>query len=146
MRLPIQRLDPAAIVPTRAHSGDAGLDLYALEDEPVVPGAVTTILTGIAVGVPYGHVGLIKPRSGLAARHGIDTLAGVIDHGYSGEVKVMLTTHADDSRWIKAGERVAQLLVIPIAYATPQVVDALPGSAQGTGGFGSTDRKETPDA
>lgn len=140
MRLPIQRLDPAAIVPTRAHSGDAGLDLYALEDARIVPGDGTSIFTGIAVAVPYGHVGLIKPRSGLAARHGIDTLAGVIDHGYTGEVQVLLTTHSDTSRWIKAGERVAQLLVIPIAYATPQVVDALPGSARGTGGFGSTGR------
>lgn len=142
MRLPIQRLDPAAIIPTRAHSGDAGLDLYALEDEPVVPGAVTAIATGIAVAIPYGHVGLIKPRSGLAARHGIDTLAGVIDHGYTGEVQVLLTTHSTENRWVKAGERVAQLLVVPIAYATPQVVDALPGSARGDGGFGSTDRKE----
>ena len=138
MRLPIQILDPAAIVPTRAHSGDAGLDLYALEDARIVPGDGTAIVTGIAVAIPYGHVGLIKPRSGLAARHGIDTLAGVIDHGYSGEVKVLLTTHSDTSRWIKAGERVAQLLVVPIAYATPQVVDALPGSARGNGGFGSS--------
>lgn len=146
MRLPIQRLDPAAIVPTRAHSGDAGLDLYALEDAPVIPGDGTAIATGIAVAIPYGHVGLIKPRSGLAVRHGIDTLAGVIDHGYTGEVKVLLTTHSETSRWIKAGERVAQLLVVPIAYATPQVVDALPGSARGNGGFGSTDQKETSDA
>ena len=146
MRLPIQRLDPDAIIPTRAHSGDAGLDLYALEDEPVVPGAITAIVTGIAVAIPFGHVGLIKPRSGLAARHGIDTLAGVIDHGYTGEVKVLLTTHLFARRWVKSGERVAQLLVVPIAYANPQVVDALPGSARGTGGFGSTDRKETPDA
>lgn len=146
MRLPIQRLDPAAIVPTRAHSGDAGLDLYALEDAPVAPGGLTTIWTGIAVGIPYGHVGLVKPRSGLAASHGIDTLAGVIDHGYTGEVKVLLTTHADTSRWVISGERVAQLLVVPIAYATPQVVDALPGSARGNGGFGSTDRKENNDA
>ena len=140
MRLPIQILDTAAIVPTRAHSGDAGLDLYALEDEPVVPGAVTTILTGIAVAIPYGHVGLIKPRSGLAARHGIDTLAGVIDHGYTGEVQVLLTTHATPTRWVISGERVAQLLVIPITYTTTQVVDALPGSARGHGGFGSTGR------
>lgn len=146
MRLPIQRLDPAAIIPTRAHSGDAGLDLYSTEDEPVVPGAITTIRTGIAVGIPYGHVGLIRPRSGLAARHGIDTLAGVIDHGYTGEVQVVLATHSPIGRWIKAGERVAQLLVVPIAYATPQVVDALPGSARGNGGFGSTDRKENNDA
>lgn len=138
MRLPIQRLDPAAIVPTRAHSGDAGLDLHALEDARVAPGGVTTIRTGLAVGIPYGHVGLIKPRSGLAARHGIDTLAGVIDHGYTGEVQVLLTAHSPVGRLIKAGERVAQLLVIPIAYATPQVVDALPGSARGNGGFGST--------
>ena len=141
MRLPIQRLDPAAIVPTRAHSGDAGLDLHALRDARVAPGAVITVLTGIAVAIPYGHVGLIKPRSGLATRHGIDTLAGVIDHGYSGEVRVLLTTHSTDSRWVKAGERVAQLLVVPIAYTTPQVVDALPTSARGDGGFGSTDRK-----
>ena len=146
MRLPIQRLDPSAVIPARAHSGDAGLDLHALEDAPIKPGILTTIHTGIAVGIPYGHVGLIKPRSGLAARHGIDTLAGVIDHGYTGVVKVLLTTHSETSRWIKAGERVAQLLVIPIAYATPQVVDALPGSARGNGGFGSTDRKENNDA
>lgn len=140
MRLPIQRLDPAAIIPTRAHSGDAGLDLYALEDARVTPGAVTTILTGIAVAIPYGHVGLIKPRSGLAARHGIDTLAGVIDHGYTGEVQVLLTTHSTPTRWVISGERVAQLLVVPVPYATPQVVDALPGSARGAGGFGSTGR------
>lgn len=146
MRLPIQRLDPAAIIPTRAHSGDAGLDLYALEDALVKPGALTTIYTGIAVAIPYGHVGLIKPRSGLAASHGIDTMGGVIDHGYTGEVKVLLTIHASCIRWVKSGERVAQLLVVPIAYANPQVVDALPGSARGNGGFGSTDRKETPDA
>ena len=141
MRLPIQRLDPAAIIPTRAHSGDAGLDLYALEDEYVTTGVVTTIHTGLAVGIPYGHVGLIWPRSGLAVRSGIDTLAGVIDHGYTGEVQVLLTTHSDSRGWIKAGERVAQLLVVPIAYATPQVVDALPGSARGDGGFGSTDEE-----
>lgn len=146
MRLPIQRLDPAAIIPTRAHSGDAGLDLYATEDAPIKPGTLTAIVTGIAVGIPYGHVGLIKPRSGLAARSGIDTLAGVIDHGYTGEVQVLLTTHSNSRGWVKAGERVAQLLVIPVAYATPQVVDALPGSARGNGGFGSTDQKETPDA
>lgn len=141
MRLPIQILDPAAIIPDRAHSGDAGLDLYALEGAGVVTGAIVTIRTGLAVGVPYGHVGLIRPRSGLAARHGIDTLAGVIDHGYTGEIKVLLTTHASCIRWVKSGERVAQLLVIPISYANPQVVDALPGSARGDGGFGSTDEE-----
>ena len=138
MRLPIQRLDPGAIIPTRAHSGDAGLDLHATEDARVVIGAITTIRTGLAVAIPYGHVGLIRPRSGLAARHGIDTLAGVIDHGYTGEVEVLLTTHATPTRWVISGERIAQLLVIPIAYATPQVVDALPNSARGQGGFGST--------
>lgn len=140
MRLPIQRLDPSATIPTRAHPGDAGLDLYTLRDASVAPGGITTIRTGIAVGIPYGHVGLIKPRSGLAARHGIDTLGGVIDHGYTGEVQVLLTTHATPTRWVIAGERIAQLLVVPIAYANPQVVDALPDSARGDGGFGSTGR------
>ena len=146
MRLPIQRLDPAAIIPTRAHSGDAGLDLYAFEDAYVAPEEITIVLTGVAVSIPFGHVGIIKPRSGLAVRSGIDTLAGVIDHGYTGEVQVLLTTHSNSRGWVKAGERVAQLLVVPIAYATPQVVDALPGSARGHGGFGSTDTEETPDA
>lgn len=138
MRLPIQRLDPAAIIPTRAHSGDAGLDLHALRDTRVAPGAVITVLTGIAVGIPYGHVGLIKPRSGLAARHGIDTLAGVIDHGYTGEVQVLLTTHSTDSRWVKAGERVAQLVLLPIA--TPTVIEfaTLESTPRGEKGFGST--------
>lgn len=138
MRLPIQLLDPAAIIPTRGHPGDAGLDLYASKDAYVAPEAITIALTGIAVDIPFGHVGLIKPRSGLAERSGVDTLAGVIDHGYTGEVQVLLTTHSNARGWIKPGERVAQLLVVPIAYANPVVVDSLPGSARGDAGFGST--------
>lgn len=149
MRLPIQRLDPAAIVPTRAHSGDAGLDLTALHAVTIPRGTHRAVRTGIAVAIPYGHVGDVRPRSGLARRHGLTVLnsPGTIDHGYTGEVVVLLANLTGSmTATIQAGDRIAQMVVVPIAYATPQVVDALPGSARGNGGFGSTDRKETPDA
>jgi dUTP pyrophosphatase len=148
MRLPIQLLDPDAIVPTRAHSGDAGLDLYALEDtsnsqvlmDPSRRGYVLPVRTGIAVSIPYGHVGLINPRSGMALRGiTVANAPGTIDHGYTGELIVLLVNITDlHTVSVSAGDRIAQLVVAPIAYATPQVVDALPGSARGTGGFGST--------
>ena len=143
MRLPIQRLDPAAVIPTRGHPGDAGLDLTALHDVSIPRGTHRAVRTGIAVGIPFGHVGDVRPRSGLAARHGLTVLntPGTIDHGYTGEVVVLLENATGSmTATIKAGDRIAQLVVTPIAYATPVEVDALPGSARGAGGFGSTGR------
>lgn len=144
MRLPIQRLDPAATIPTRAHSGDAGLDLTALHAVSIPRGTHRAVRTGIAVGVPYGHVGDVRPRSGLARRHGLTVLnsPGTIDHGYTGEIVVLLANlTGSTTATLAAGDRIAQLLITPIAYATPLVVDALPDSARGKGGCGSTGRQ-----
>lgn len=141
MRLPIQRLDPAATIPVRAHAGDAGLDLTALHAVSIPRGTHRAVRTGIAVAVPYGHVGDVRPRSGLARRHGLTVLnsPGTIDHGYTGELVVLLANiTGSTTATIAAGDRIAQLVITPIAYAEPVVVDALPGSARGQGGFGST--------
>lgn len=143
MRLPIQRLDPAATLPARAHPGDAGLDLTALHDVSIPRGTHRAVRTGIAVGIPFGHVGDIRPRSGLAARHGLTVLntPGTIDHGYTGELVVLLANLTGaTTATIKAGDRIAQLVVSPIVYAVPVEVDALADSARGAGGFGSTGR------
>jgi dUTP pyrophosphatase len=141
--LPVRRLDPAAILPRRAHPGDAGLDLFALEACTLRPGERAMVRTGIAVELPPGHAGLVVPRSGLAARHGISVVnaPGLIDAGYRGEVKVLLlNTDREAAFEVQPGERIAQLVVTPVA--TPQVVEAaeLAQSARGDGGFGSTGR------
>lgn len=141
MRLPIQRLDPAAILPTRAHSGDAGLDLTALHAVTIPRGTHRAVRTGIAVGIPYGHVGDVRPRSGLARRHGLTILnsPGTIDHGYTGEVVVLLANLTGSmTATIKAGERIAQMVLLPIA--TPTVIEfaTLESTPRGEKGFGST--------
>ena len=141
MRLPIQRLDPAATIPTRAHSGDAGLDLTALHAVSIPRGTHRAVRTGIAVGIPFGHVGDVRPRSGLAARHGLTVLnsPGTIDHGYTGEIIVLLANlTGSTTATIAAGDRIAQLVLLPIVYAAPIVVGELPDSARGTAGFGSS--------
>ena len=137
--LPVRRLDPAAILPTRAHTDDAGLDLYALEDAVVEPGAGLLLRTGVAVAVPVGHVGLVCDRSSLA-RRGLKTAGGVIDAGYRGELGVLVWNLSREAQHVKKGERCAQMLVIPIA--TPAPVDSadLGDTARGAHGFGSTGR------
>lgn len=141
MRLPIQRLDPAATIPTRAHSGDAGLDLTALHAVSIPRGTHRAVRTGLAVGIPYGHVGDVRPRSGLARRHGLTVLnsPGTIDHGYTGELVVLLANlTGSTTATIAAGDRIAQLVITPIAYAEPVEAAELPDSARGDGAFGST--------
>ena len=137
--LPVRRLDPAAILPTRAHPDDAGLDMYALEDSVVPPGEGRLLRTGVAFAVPVGHVGLVCDRSSLAKR-GLKTAGGVIDAGYRGEVGVVVWNLSREDQHVKKGERCAQLLVIPIA--TPAPVDSadLGDTVRGAGGFGSTGR------
>jgi dUTP pyrophosphatase len=137
--LPIRRLDPAAVVPTRAHPDDAGLDLYALEDAAVEPGAGAVLRTGVAVAVPPGHVGLVCDRSSLAKR-GLKTAGGVIDAGYRGEVGVVVWNLSREVQRVRKGERAAQMLVIPIATPGPVEADDLGDTARGAGGFGSTGR------
>jgi dUTP pyrophosphatase len=137
--LPIRRLDPAAVLPTRAHHDDAGLDLYALEDSAVAPGEGKLLRTGVAVAVPAGHVGLVCDRSSMAKR-GLKTAGGVIDAGYRGEVGVVVWNLSREAVHVKKGERCAQMLVIPIAVPAPVEADDLGQTVRGAGGFGSTGR------
>jgi dUTP pyrophosphatase len=141
MGLPVRRLDDRARLPTRAHPGDAGLDLYALEEAMLSPGERGSVRTGIAVEIPEGHAGLVLPRSGLAHRHGISVVnaPGLIDAGYRGEVQVLLlNTDRSEPFAISGGDRIAQLVIVSVH--TPEVleVDALALSERGAGGFGSS--------
>ncbi len=141
MSLRVVRLDPGAILPTRAHPGDAGLDLYALKAATLEPGERASIGTGIAVEIPPGQAGLVLPRSGLAARHGIALVnaPGLIDPGYRGEVRVLLLNSDRRARFeLAAGDRVAQLVLVRIETASPVEVPALDASERGIGGFGSS--------
>ncbi len=141
MNLRVVRLDARARVPTRAHPGDAGLDLYALEAASLDPGERAAIGTGIAIELPDGHAGLVLPRSGLAARHGIALVnaPGLIDSGYRGELRVLLlNTDRAEQFPIAAGDRIAQLVVIQVQSPEVLEVDQLGESARGAGGFGSS--------
>lgn len=138
--LPIRFTRPSAELPTRAHPTDAGLDLYAAETLQIPPRVVTLVPTGIAVAIPAGHVGLLIARSSLASKKSM-TLAngvGVIDADYRGEIKVPIVTTDGCHNLIQAGTRIAQLIIMPIALPTVEVVDELPDSDRGVGGFGST--------
>ena len=141
MNLRVRRLDERAVLPTRAHDGDAGLDLYALEGASLEPGERSSIRTGIAVEIPDGHAGLVLPRSGLALRHGIALVnaPGLIDPGYRGELCVLLlNTDRSQPFQFSAGDRIAQLLVVRAEVASAVEVEELSASARGDGGFGSS--------
>jgi dUTP pyrophosphatase len=138
-----QRLTEAARVPSRAHDGDAGLDLYAVEAVSLEPRERASVGTGVSVEIPPGHGGLVLPRSGLAARHGIALVnaPGLIDSGYRGEIRVLLlNTDSSESFTIETGDRIAQLLVVPLAAAEPVEAQSLSQSTRGDGGFGSSGR------
>ena len=143
MELRIAKLKPEAALPTRAHDGDAGLDIYACEEAHIGPGERWSVGTGIAVEIPEGHAGLVLPRSGLARDHGISlpNSPGLIDAGYRGEVRVLLlNTDPADTFKVSPGDRIAQLVIAPVELAEPVEVDALAESARGDGGFGSSGR------
>ncbi|MDX6769456.1 MAG: dUTP diphosphatase [Elusimicrobiota bacterium] len=137
--LAVRRLDPAAVLPTRAHADDAGLDLYGLEDLTLAAGQGQVVRTGVAVAVPAGHVGLVCDRSSLAKR-GLKTAGGVIDAGYRGEVGVVMWNISGAAQALKKGERLAQLLIVPVATPAPVETEELGETARGAGGFGSTGR------
>jgi dUTP pyrophosphatase len=141
VNLRVRRLDRRAVLPTQAHDGDAGLDLYALEESSLAPGERDSVPTGIAVEIPDGHAGLVLPRSGLALRHGIALVnaPGLIDAGYRGEIRVLLlNTDRSEPFEIRAGDRIAQLLVVRAEHAAVVEVEELSTSARGAGGFGSS--------
>jgi dUTP pyrophosphatase len=139
--LPFKRLDPDAVLPTRAHPGDAGLDLRSAVDVEVAPGERALVPTGVAVAIPDGHAGLVLPRSGLASKHGL-TMAnapGLIDAGYRGEV-ICAVVNLDLTTPVKIGrgDRIAQLVVVAVPELAAEWVDELPPTTRGDGGFGST--------
>lgn len=143
VRVPVHRLDPELPLPAYAQPGDAGLDLRITDDVRLDPGERTLVGTGIAVAIPDGYCGLVTPRSGLASRVGLSlaNAPGVVDAGYRGEVKLALVNlDPREPIRLERGERAAQLLVVPVAHAALEEVDALPESARGEGGHGSTGR------
>ncbi|MDP9283686.1 MAG: dUTP diphosphatase [Actinomycetota bacterium] len=137
----MRRLRPDAVVPARAYSGDAGLDLAACERVELAPGERALVATGLAVAIPEGFAGFVQPRSGLAARHGISIVnaPGLVDSGYRGELQVaLLNTDARETFVVEPGMRIAQLVVLAIPGIDLVEVDELPASERGVRGFGSS--------
>lgn len=137
----MKRLDTQATLPTRAHPEDAGMDLYSSEDAMLAPahkaGNGRPVKTGIAMAIPQGYVGMIADRSSLGKK-GIKVAGGIVDAGYRGEVQVLLWNLSHEEIVLKKGERIAQMLLIPIATPAIQEVSTLDETARGAGGFGST--------
>jgi dUTP pyrophosphatase len=133
-------VDGGGVLPEYASASAAGADLRACEAALIEPRGRCAVRTGLRLQIPPGHVGLVWPRSGLAARHGIDTLAGVIDSDYRGEVMVVLINHGDEAVAIAAGDRVAQLLIQRVERVRFEKAERLDSSARGEAGFGSTGR------
>ncbi len=122
----------------KAHPTDAGFDIEAAEDDVIYCGQSALISTALRIAVPNHYVGILKSRSGLAVKHGIEVGAGVIDAGFRGEVKVLLRNHSRQDFFIKAGDRIAQLLIVPLADVDCIVVSDLPEADRGVKGFGSS--------
>lgn len=131
----------AVDTPVYAHPGDAGADLTAMEAVTLPPGGRAVVGTGVRVALPDGYALLVAPRSGLAAKHGISVVnaPGIVDAGYRGEIKViMLNTDTENSYEVSIGDRIAQLVIVPVVQANFIPVTDLEDSARGQGGFGST--------
>lgn len=141
LKLPIQKLDSNARIPRSAHEGDAGMDLVSVEDVYIEAGMRAMIRCGFAVAIPDGYCGLVIPRSGLAAKHGITVLnsPGLIDSGYRGEIcVVLLNTDTQNPFHIEAGMRIAQLMIMPVPNVSFKEVDQLDITSRNDGGFGSS--------
>jgi len=141
IELPILRLREDAVVPRRAYSGDAGLDLAACDRVELPPGERVIIGTGLAIAIPDGYAGYVQPRSGLAAKHGITMVntPGLVDSGYRGELRVvLLNTDVRETFVVEPGMRIAQLVVLELPEVEPVEVDELPASERGVRGFGSS--------
>ena len=141
IELPIRRLHEHAVLPERAYSGDAGLDLASIESLELAPGDRAVVGTGLAVAIPAGYAGFVQPRSGLAARHGISVVnaPGLVDSGYRGEIRVvLLNTDTSESFTVEPGMRIAQLVILPVPEVDVVETDELPKSERGARGFGSS--------
>lgn len=137
MELKVKRIHPEAKLPVYGHPGDAGLDLFAVVDREVGPGELYAVPTGVQIAVPEGHAGLVWDKSGISLQ-GVHRLAGVIDAGYRGEVRVVLVNLGTAPFAVKKGMKIAQLLVQPVASVSVVEAGDLDGTTRGEGGFGST--------
>ena len=131
------KLDKDAILPTRAHKTDAGLDLYARETQIVPAKESAKFDTGVHIELPYGTVGMLKSKSGLNTNHGLQS-EGVIDEGYTGSIVVKLYNHGGFDYTVNAGDKISQLVILPVIIPAIEVVDELKESERGANGFGST--------
>ena len=137
-KLPFKKLSEAAVLPTRGSQHAAAVDMYASAPGAIPAHGFASINTGIAVAVPHGYYARIAPRSGLSAKNGIFTLAGVVDSDYRGEVIVVLANHSDDDYEVKLGDRIAQMIIEAIIMPEPVFVDELEDTERGANGLGST--------
>lgn len=138
VRISIQKCHDSAIIPSYAHDGDAGFDLRSVAECRLAPGEKIIAKTGLKMSIPKGYFGSIRDRSGLAAKHGIHTLAGVVDSGYRGEVGIVMINLGKEEFTIEKGMRVAQMLIQPVEEADIAKVDTLDETKRNEGGFGST--------
>jgi len=137
MRLKVKRIHPAAKLPSYGHAGDAGMDLFSCIDLILAPGEVQAVPTGIQMAVPPGHAGLVWDKSGISLK-GVHRLAGVVDAGYRGEVKVVMINLGPAPYEIKAGMKIAQMIIQPVAAVSVEESADLDDTSRGEGGFGST--------
>lgn len=134
----VKKLHPEAKLPSYAHPSDAGMDFYALENALILPQERKLISTGIAMAIPQGYVGLLWDKSGIATKHGIKTMAGVIDAGYRGEIKILLHNLSLQPFIIEKGSKIAQMLIQSVEQKEIKEVTELEETERGEGGFGST--------
>lgn len=141
MKINIKKLDDTATIPTYAHFGDSGADLYSIETIVLSARSVNLIRTGLSIEIPVGYEGQIRSRSGIAAKWGVAVInsPGTIDRFYTGEIKVALINHSDDCYRVNVGDRIAQLIIAPVVQGEfLEVTEQLESSARGSNGFGST--------
>ncbi len=140
--LKVKKLHPEALLPSRKRAGDAGIDLYSVEEVFLNPGEWKAVPTGVAVEIPEGYFGLIKDRSGLALKHAVHCLAGVVDENYRGEIKVVLINLGDKPVRLEKRSRVAQMVLVPYLKTQVVEVEELSHTERGQQGFGSTGLKD----
>lgn len=136
----IKKLQPHAVLPQKAHAGDLGYDLFSAEEITIYPDETMLVSTGIAIQFPAGYGGFIKDRSSVSTGHSVFTVAGVIDNGYIGEIKVAMHNAGEDPWMCWPGTKIAQLVLIPtVNFQVEEVNELIAQDQRGTGGFGSTD-------
>lgn len=141
MKIRVKKLSENAKLPEFAHRTDAGADLFSDEEIVLKPGERALVSTGVALEIPEGHAGLIWDKSGIASKHGLTTMAGVIDSGYRGEVKVLLINLSDKEYKIDIGDKIAQILIQKIEHPEFEEAQELSSADRGEKGFGSTGKK-----